>query len=89
MKTRDTTTCAIAFEAALVDWPIRSPSSVSTGMPCISSLHQQHASHDSDSLLLDLHSMYHINADNSIKMANGQKPKIYVTDLLPLPVRGF
>lgn len=38
IKTRDTTTCAMAFLAAAADWPMRSPSSVNTGMPCISSL---------------------------------------------------
>jgi len=40
METRDTTTCAMAFTAALFDWPTRSPSSVNTGMPCITSLKQ-------------------------------------------------
>jgi len=44
METRETTTCAMAFTAARFDNPTRSPSSVNTGMPCITSLKQRQPS---------------------------------------------
>jgi len=58
MKNRDTTTCVMAFTAALFDCPMRSPSSVNTGMPCISSLKRHTPSQSGHTLLQHPHDLY-------------------------------